>query len=54
MLGVKTRPKSEKSRKQPYWTRRMENNVKTWRKHLSKLEDVPKENHGLCEKNKKR
>ena len=54
MLGVKTRPKSEKSRKQPYWTRRMENNVKTWRKHLSKLEDVRKENHGLCEKNKKR
>ena len=37
MLGVKTRQKIEKSRKELYRKRRIENNVKTWRKHLSKL-----------------
>ena len=38
--------------REPYW-KRIENNVKTWRKHLSKLEDVCKGNHALCEKDKK-
>ena len=50
MLRVKTRHKSEKSRKEPHWKRRIENNVKTWRGHLSKLEEVRKGNHVLCEK----
>ena len=50
MLRVKTRQKSEKSRKEPHWKRRIENNVKTWRRHLSKLEGVRKGNHVLCEK----
>ena len=54
MLRVKTGQKSEKSRKEPYWKRRKENNVKTWRRHLSKLEEVRKMNHALCEKDKKR
>ena len=27
--------------------------IKIWRKHLSKLEEVPKGNHVLCEKDKK-
>ena len=54
MLRVKTRQKGEKSRKEPYWKRRIENNVKTWRRHLSKLEEVRKVNHALCEKDKKR
>ena len=40
MIGVKTRQKSEKSRKEPHWERRIEKNVKIWRKHLSKLEEV--------------
>ena len=53
MVGVKTRQKNEKSRKEPYWKRQMENNVKTWRKHLSNLEEVRKGNHVLCEKEKK-
>ena len=42
MIGVKTTQKSEKSRRKPYWKRRIENNVKTWRKHLSMLEEVSK------------
>ena len=54
MVGVKTKQKNEKSRKEPYWKRQMEHNVKTWRKHLSKLEEVRKGNHVLCEKEKKR
>ena len=53
MLGVKTRQKSEKSRKEPYWKGRIENNVKIWRKDLSNLEEVRKGNHILCEKDKK-
>ena len=31
----------------------MENNVKTWRKHLSKIKEFRKGNHVLCEKDKK-
>ena len=31
----------------------METNFKTWRKHLSKLEEVRKGNHVLCERDKK-
>ena len=54
MLGVMKRQKCEKSRKEPYWKRWIENNVKTWRKHLSKLEEVRKGNHVLCEKRQKR
>ena len=42
MIGVKTTQKSEKSRRKPYWKRRIENDVKTWRKHLSMLEEVRK------------
>ena len=53
MLGVMKRQKIEKSRKEPYWKRWIENNFKTWRKHLSKLEEVPKENQVLCERDKK-
>ena len=48
MLGVQTRQKSEKSRKRPYWKRRIESNVKTWRKRLKKLEEVRQRNHVLC------
>ena len=51
MLGVKT---GEKSRKETYWKGRTENNVKTWGKHLSKLDDVRKGNRVLCEKDEKR
>ena len=54
MLGVKTREKSKKSVKETYWKGRTENNVKTWGKHLSKLDDVRKGNHVLCEKDEKR
>ena len=53
MLGVKTRPKSGKSGKEPYWKRRIENNVKNWRKQLSKFEEICKDNHVLCEQDKK-
>ena len=53
MLGVKTRPKSGKSGKEPYWKRRIENNVKYWRKQLSKFREIRKDNHVLCEKDKK-
>ena len=53
MLGVKTREKSKKSVKETYWKGRTENNVKTWGKHLSKLDDVRKGNHVLCEKDEK-
>ena len=42
MIGVKTTQKSERSRRKPYWKRRIENDVKTWRKHLSMLEEVRK------------
>ena len=52
MLGVKTRPKSGKSGKEPYWKRRIENNVKNCRKQLSKFEEICKDNHALCEKDK--
>ena len=52
MLGVKTRPRSGKSGKEPYWKRRIENNVKPWRKQLSKFEETCKGNHVLCEKDK--
>ena len=54
MLGVKTRLKSGKSGKEPYWKRRIENNVKNWRKQLSKFEEICKDNHVLCEKKQKR
>ena len=54
MLGVKTREKSKKSIKETYWKGRTENNVKTWGKHLSKLDDVRNGNHVLCEKDEKR
>ena len=50
MLGVKTRQKSGKSRKEPYRKRRIENNVKTWRKQVSEFEEIRKENHVICEK----
>ena len=53
MLGVKTRQKSGKSGKEPYWKRRIENKVKTWRKKLSKFEEIRKGNHVLCGKDKK-
>ena len=53
MVGVETRQKSEKSRYKPYWKRGIENNANTWRKHLSKLEEVRKGNHVLFEKGKK-
>ena len=53
MLGVKTRPKSGKSGKEPYWKRRIENNVKNCRKQLSKFEEIWKDNHVLFEKDKK-
>ena len=33
--------------------RGIENNVKTWRKQLSKFEEICKGNHVLCEKDKK-
>ena len=33
--------------------KRIANNVKTWRKQLSKLEEICKGNHVLCEKDKK-
>ena len=54
MLGVKTRPRSGKCANEPYWKKRIANNVKTWRKQLSKFEEICKGNHVLCEKNKKR
>ena len=54
MLGVKTGEKTEKSRKVTYWKGRTENNVKTWGKHLSKLDDVRKGNRVLCEKDELR
>ena len=38
LLEVIKKRKSEKSRKEPYWKRRTENNVKTWRKNLIKLD----------------
>ena len=53
MLVVKTRPRSGKSGDELYWKRRIENNVKTWRKQLSKFEEICKGNHVLCEKDKK-
>ena len=53
ILGVKARQKSEKIRKELHWKRQIENNATTWRKHLSKLEEVRKRNHILCEKDKK-
>ena len=53
MLVVKIRQKSDKNREEPYWKRRIENDAKTWRKHLSTLEEVRKGNHVLCEKDKK-
>ena len=37
MLRGKTRPKSEKIIKELYWKRWIENNVKTWGKHLIKF-----------------
>ena len=48
----KTKQKNEKSRKEPYWKRRIENNIKTWRNHLSKLAKVCKGSQELCEKDK--
>ena len=53
MLVVKTRPRSGKSGDELYWKRGIENNVKTWRKQLSKFEEICKGNHVLCEKDKK-
>ena len=53
MLGVKTRPRSGKCANEPYWKKRIANNVKTWRKQLSKFEEICKGNHVLCEKDKK-
>ena len=52
VIKKKTR-KSKKSRKEPFWKRRKENNVKTWRKNLINLDEVRKGNHVLCEKDKK-
>ena len=53
MLGIKTKQKREKRRKELYWKRRIENTVTTWRKHLIKLECVRKGNLVLCENNEK-
>ena len=53
MLVVKTRPRIGKSGDELYWKRGIENNVKTWRKQLSKFEEICKGNHVLCEKDKK-
>ena len=53
MLGVKTRPRRGKSGKEAYWNRRIENNVKTWRKQLSKFEETRKGNQVICHKDKK-
>ena len=55
ILGVK---KSEKSRKEPCWKRRVENNFKTWKKHLRKFfRSNLRSNFGkgiiYCEKDKK-
>ena len=50
---IKKKRKSEKSRKEPFWKRRTENNVKTWRKNLINLNEVWKGNHVLYEKDKK-
>ena len=53
MLVVKTRARSGKSGDELYRKRGTENNVKTWRKQLSKFEEICKGNHVLCEKDKK-